>query len=67
MCKTYKVTPELTAGMLVVLETGVIKLVSAESNCLGWSVWSYKLVFGECNLPYLSGSEYTKWEVILPL
>lgn len=67
MCKIMKTTPELKAGMCVVLGCGVIKLTTMEHNSLGWCVWSYTIVYGTPSFPYLSGSEYTKWECVLPL
>lgn len=67
MCRIFKTTDQLTAGTIVVLGCGVVKLTTKEHNSLGWSVWSYKVVYGTPSFPYLSGSEYTKWEIVAPL
>lgn len=65
--RTFKTTDQLTVGMIVVLGCGVIKLKEMHLNSLGWNVWSYDVVYGTPSFPYLSGSKYTKWEVVLPL
>lgn len=65
--RTFSTTPELKAGMLVVLGCGIVRLTTVELNTLGWSVWSYETIYGAPSFPYLSGSEYTKWETVRPL
>lgn len=67
MCRTYKMTDELTSGTIVILGCGVVRLTTKENNSLGWCIWSYTTVYGTPSFPYLSGSEFTKWEVIAPL